>query len=92
MNALYRIAHIEGWSYLILLFIAMPLKYFAGIDQAVRIAGSIHGFLFVILFALAFMLYLKKKLNFLSSVLIMIASLIPFATFYSEKMLTRFNR
>jgi integral membrane protein len=41
------VGKIEGYSYLALLFIAMPLKYLADIPTAVRIAGSIHGVLFV---------------------------------------------
>ena len=39
---------IEGLSLLILLFIAMPLKYFVDIPEAVRIVGSLHGFCFVL--------------------------------------------
>ncbi|HUP40604.1 MAG TPA: DUF3817 domain-containing protein [Vicinamibacterales bacterium] len=43
----FRIAALfEGWSYLVLLFIAMPLKYAAGMPLAVRIVGSVHGFLY----------------------------------------------
>ncbi len=38
----------EGLSYLVLLLIAMPLKYFAGQEWAVKIAGSVHGGLFVL--------------------------------------------
>ena len=38
---------IEGYSYIILLFIAMPLKYLAGIAIAVKIVGMIHGILFI---------------------------------------------
>jgi len=92
MNSLYRVAHVEGWSYLILLFVAMPLKYLAGMTMAVRIVGSVHGFLFVLLLIIVFKSYLLKRLNFLPSALIMIASLLPFATFFSEKIVRRFNR
>lgn len=38
---------IEGASLLILLFIAMPLKYWADIPMAVTIVGSLHGFFFM---------------------------------------------
>lgn len=48
----------EGYSYLILLFIAMPLKYAAGFPIAVRIAGSLHGILFI-----AFVYYILKMLQ-----------------------------
>ncbi|MBN2781886.1 MAG: DUF3817 domain-containing protein, partial [Campylobacterales bacterium] len=33
----------EGYSYILLLFVAMPLKYMAGYPLAVKIAGMLHG-------------------------------------------------
>jgi len=47
LKSLRVIAFVEGISFLVLLFIAMPLKYWAGIPMAVRIVGMIHGVLFV---------------------------------------------
>ena len=41
------IAYLEGLSYLILLLVAMPLKYFYGMPLAVRIVGATHGGLFI---------------------------------------------
>lgn len=38
----------EGLSYVLLMFVAMPLKYAAGIPEAVRLVGSLHGALFVL--------------------------------------------
>ena len=38
----------EGISYLVLLLVAMPLKYIAGWPEAVRIVGSVHGGLFIL--------------------------------------------
>lgn len=38
----------EGLSYVLLMFVAMPLKYAAGIPEAVRVVGSLHGALFVL--------------------------------------------
>jgi integral membrane protein len=38
---------VEGLSFLILLGVAMPLKYFAGMAQAVTVAGWLHGLLFI---------------------------------------------
>lgn len=91
MKTLYWLAHVEGWSYLFLLFIAMPLKYIVGIDIAVRIVGSLHGILFVALFIMVLRFFILKQLNFLSCCMMMVASLLPFATFYSEKIVARFN-
>ena len=47
------ISLMEGWSFVVLLFIAMPLKYFADQPLAVRIVGMGHGVLFLILIAAA---------------------------------------
>lgn len=41
------VAYVEGLSYLLLLGVAMPLKYLADVPLAVRVAGSAHGLLFV---------------------------------------------
>ena len=55
---------LEGYSYLVLLFIAMPLKYLLGVALAVKIAGMIHGILFVSLIALMLPAALQAKWNF----------------------------
>jgi integral membrane protein len=48
MKQLRIVAWIEGISFLVLLFIAMPMKYFAGEPGMVRTVGMIHGLLFVL--------------------------------------------
>ncbi|STD01078.1 DUF3817 domain-containing protein [Chryseobacterium carnipullorum] len=48
INIYRKTALIEGFSYLILLFIAMPLKYFFNIPEGVKYFGWIHGVLFLI--------------------------------------------
>lgn len=78
--------HIEGISYLLLLFVAMPLKYMADMPEAVKIAGMIHGFLFVWFVYEIFSVFIAKKLSFSKSLLAGVASLIPFATFFLEKI------
>lgn len=58
----FRIAGIwEGISLLLLIFIAMPLKYFADISSAVAVMGMIHGILFPLyLIALVHLALVKK--------------------------------
>lgn len=76
---------IEGYSYLLLLFVAMPLKYFGGIAKAVTVVGSVHGLLFI-LFMYSIVLAMRNaslKLN--HGVRAVVASLIPFATFFLDK-------
>jgi integral membrane protein len=91
MRNLFRIAHLEGWSYLLLLFVAMPLKYLGSIDYAVRITGSLHGLLFLALSFSVLANYIKNHINLRTAIFLMVASLIPFATFYSEKITLKYN-
>lgn len=89
MKKAYRrfreIAKWEGFSYLALLGIAMPLKYFAGIPMAVTVIGSIHGFLFVAMGILALDVRQEAKHSFTWVLTAFIASIVPFGTFYWDK-------
>ena len=81
------IGNIEGVSYLILLFIAMPLKYAYDMPMAVKITGMAHGVLFVA-YCMVLALCMKKfswKLSF--GVYLFIATLIPFGTFVTDRKL-----
>ena len=51
LRQLRLVALLEGTSFLVLLFVAMPLKYLAGLPLAVRIVGSLHGLLFLMFLA-----------------------------------------
>lgn len=63
IRALRQLAFIEGISTLVLFGIAMPLKYFAGLPLAVRIAGSLHGALFVALVAMLLLAIRKVPIS-----------------------------
>jgi len=81
------IGNIEGVSYLILLFIAMPMKYAYDMPMAVKITGMAHGVLFVA-YCMVLALCMKKfrwKLGF--GVYLFIATLIPFGTFVTDRKL-----
>jgi integral membrane protein len=79
------IAVIEGWSYIVLLFVAMPLKYWLNLPEAVKIVGSLHGFLFVAFCLLLVQVWQNEQWSFGKVVLAFILSLIPFGTFYLDK-------
>jgi integral membrane protein len=81
------IAFIEGMSYIILLFIAMPLKYWAGMPTAVRIVGMAHGVLFLLFLVSMIEVIFRYKLSFVRAVLIFISSLVPFGTFVLDTKL-----
>ena len=66
----FRIVGIaEGISFLVLLLIAMPLKYLAGFPQAVLIVGWIHGFLFIVYIISALDVKIAKKWSVQKSIL-----------------------
>jgi integral membrane protein len=81
------VGKIEGYSYLALLFIAMPLKYLADIPTAVRIAGSIHGVLFVAFVIFIILMLIKKQLTVENAIYAFMLSLVPFGTFFLKKVL-----
>lgn len=82
----HKVGYWEGISYLILLFIAMPLKYWAGIKMAVSIAGMIHGALFVAFMWTILQVWLEKVLTFKQCILAFLLSLVPFGTFYLHRI------
>lgn len=80
------IGKIEGYSYLLLLLIAMPLKYFYNTPEYVRPVGSIHGVLFVAFMILLALMFFKVKLSFKNACLAFLLSLVPFGTFFLKKL------
>jgi len=83
------VAIAEGISYLLLLGIAMPLKYLMDMPLAVRVAGSIHGFLFILYVLVLLQTAMKLKWSFSKIVLGFFASLLPFAPFFLDKLLLK---
>jgi len=81
------IALLEGLSFIILLFIAMPIKYMLGEPMAVKIVGMAHGGLFLLFIYLLFASAKEYKWKFSFISMAFIASLLPFGTFYLEKKL-----
>lgn len=82
-----KVSLAEGCSLLVLLFIAMPLKYFLNFPEAVKVVGWIHGVLFILYAAMLVALELKYRWSFLFFVGAFVASLIPFGTFVLDKFL-----
>ena len=80
-----KVAIAEGVSFLVLLLIAMPLKYFANLPVAVKVAGSLHGILFVGFIVLAYMVKEQHNKGFGWMAKAFVASIIPFGTFVMDK-------
>ncbi len=89
LGRLRIIGFMEGVSYLILLFIAMPLKYVFKEPQAVKSFGSIHGLLFVLYILLVIICHFEYRWSFKKTGLLFLISLIPFGNFYADKAYLR---
>ena len=79
----------EGVSFIVLLFIAMPLKYMAGIAEAVKYIGWAHGLLFVLYILALMTVKFALNWNFKKTTIAFFASLIPFGTFIMDKSLIK---
>ncbi|HEY0042123.1 MAG TPA: DUF3817 domain-containing protein [Flavisolibacter sp.] len=84
---LRKVGLLEGISLLVLLFIAMPLKYVWGEPGAVKIVGWIHGALFVLFMLLVLRVYEQRAWPFKKVILAFIAAFLPFGTFVFDKQL-----
>jgi integral membrane protein len=84
-NWFRKIAFAEGVSFLVLLLLAMPLKYFANLPMAVKVIGGLHGILFVAFIILAYIVKEEYKKNWGWIVKAFLASIIPFGTFVMDK-------
>ena len=88
-NSFRIISFLEGVSYLLLLFVAVPIKYFQGDASYVKILGMPHGVLFMLYIVFAIVLQKQMKWNLITLGIVMIASVLPFGTFYVDKKYLR---
>lgn len=87
-NALTRfkwIAFLEGTSFLILLFVCMPLKYGLDIFWPNKIMGMAHGVLTVLYVFSLLNFGIVYRISVVRYVQFFVASLLPFGTFYAER-------
>lgn len=84
-NIFRIVALLEGVSYILLLFIATPIKYLLHDPKYVKLLGMPHGLLFIAYIVLAFMY--KAETNWTTSRFysVLVASIIPFGTFYVDR-------
>lgn len=79
------ISILEGISFLVLLLIAMPLKYIWDAPQMVQVTGMFHGILFIAYILGAFLLYKPMQWRMKTLALICVSSVLPLGPFYVEK-------
>jgi len=87
LGRLRLVAILEGVSFLVLLLIAMPLKYLAGQPEAVKHVGMAHGVLFVLYILLLIQQSIQRGWSMKKVLLGFIASLVPLGTFWADKKL-----
>ena len=85
LKTLRLIGLLEGISYLVLLGIAMPLKYYMDKPEMVKSVGMAHGVLFVLYVLFLLIVHIQYKWSILKTIGAFIASLVPFGTFYADK-------
>ena len=89
LGRLRVVAIIEGVSYVVLLGIAMPLKYLYDMPQAVSLVGMLHVVLFVLLLPALLHAQLDKKWGLWLSIQVFLASLVPLGAFWMDRRLKR---
>ncbi len=85
----YRVmANVVGVGLLVLVLVAMPLKYFADAPALVKVVGPIHGFLYMVYLLTALMLATKAKWSVGWTLVVFLAGTIPFVSFIVEHKVT----
>jgi integral membrane protein len=89
LGRLRAIGLVEGASYMVLLGVAMPLKYFAGVPMAVKVVGWTHGVLFISFCAALAHAFFAARWSVGRAAVVFIAALLPFGTFVIDGRLKR---
>ena len=85
----YRVASwVTGIGLVILVFVAMPLKYFFGQPLLVSIVGMAHGFLYMAYIVITLLLAERCRWRPLDALVILLCGTIPLASFFAERRVT----
>jgi integral membrane protein len=83
-NTFRIIAFLEGLSYILLLFVAVPIKHSLGDPAYVKLLGMPHGLLFVAYIILAYLIKENENWVIKDLGIVLLASILPFGTFYVD--------
>jgi len=89
LGKLRLVAFIEGVSFLIILFVTMPLKYFFSSPTPNKFFGMMHGVLFILYVVGVLWVAFGQQWNLKKIALALLASIIPFGTFWADVKLFR---
>jgi integral membrane protein len=82
-------AYVVGVVLLVLVFVAVPLKYLADQPGLVETVGPIHGFLYIVYLVTVGDLALRCRWSAMRTLLVMLAGTVPFLSFVAERRVTR---
>ncbi|MQA30892.1 MAG: DUF3817 domain-containing protein [Luteitalea sp.] len=83
------VALLEGASFIVLLFVAMPMKYLAGMPLATRVAGSVHGLLFLLFLTALIRASVEYRWPVRRALAAFVSSILPFGTFVFDRSIRR---
>ena len=86
------VAYIVGVLLLVLVFVAMPLRYIWDDPTLVKLVGPVHGFAYMVYLVVSFDLAVRAKWTFGRTVLVLLAGTIPVMSFVAERKVTGWVR
>ncbi|MDM1781154.1 DUF3817 domain-containing protein [Acinetobacter indicus] len=92
IKTLRLVGLVEGISFLLLLFVAMPVKYMLGNPILVKYVGMGHGVLFVLFLVVLFAVCEKQKWSLSIFIMGLIASILPFGPFIFDMKLKKLEQ
>ncbi len=90
VHFLRKTTWLEGGSLLILLFVAMPMKYAAGMPMAVSIVGMVHGLLFLLVCAMIWQVRRQAGWPLGRATLVFLGALLPFGPFVMDRRMHQY--
>jgi integral membrane protein len=92
VRALRAVGLVEGVSFLVLLGVAMPLKYWAGMPEAVKLVGWVHGVLFLAFCAALARAVVSAGWPLARGAMVLVAALLPFGPFLVDRRMLAWAR
>ncbi|WP_341202234.1 DUF3817 domain-containing protein [Planomicrobium okeanokoites] len=92
LNQFRFMGFVEGGSLLLLLFIAMPLKYFFGMPEVVSVVGALHGGLFTVYVLMIIYATFAVRWPFRFTIGAIAVAFIPFGNFILDKRLENWKQ
>ncbi|MGO2625148.1 MAG: DUF3817 domain-containing protein, partial [Psychrobacter sp.] len=89
LKILTIVGYLEGTSFLLLMGIAMPLKYMMGIPEAVKYIGMTHGILFITYILILLITVSRIKMPLWALPAGVLGSFLPFGPFIFDHFLKK---